>query len=102
MSTPPTPPAPPGVPVTPGAAARREITLISHSPLFYWWPIWFLGFIMALITWVENNRLAIIPSGAKVSEVARTDQTTEYRLVAPNPPTKSLTEAVTATGDPTV
>ena len=24
-------------------AAKREITLISHSMLFYWWPIWVVG-----------------------------------------------------------
>lgn len=97
MSTAPTPPA---VATPP---ARREITLISHSPLFYWWPIWFLGFIMALITSTENHRLAIVPAGAKVSELSEKsdDKVKSYVISVPNPTTKSLSDAVTATVDPT-
>lgn len=98
MSTAPTPlPPPPGTP--PGS--RREITLISHSPLFYWWPIWFLGYIMALITYMEDNRLAIVPSGTKVVEVQSADDKTKEYTLKTTGTTKSLTDAVTATGDPT-
>jgi hypothetical protein len=99
MSTAPTPPAPPtGTP-----PAKREITLISHSPLFYWWPIWFLGYIMALLTYTENNRLAIVPAGSKVVEVSEKsdDKKKTLEIASPNPTTKSLSDAVTATGDPT-
>jgi hypothetical protein len=39
----------------------REIRLVSHSNLFYWWPVWLVGFIFALWTLIENNRLAIVP-----------------------------------------
>jgi hypothetical protein len=97
MSTAPTPPAAPGA----TAPAKREITLISHSPLFYWWPIWVLGFIMALITYLENHRMAIVPAGSKVIELASDDKVKEYKLSVPTPTTSSLTNAVTATGDPT-
>jgi hypothetical protein len=99
MSTAPTP-----VPPTPGAPAggRREITLISHSPLFYWWPIWILGYVMALITYMEDHRLAIVPAGSKVLEVQTADAgLKKYEVTVPAPTTKSLSEAVTATGDPT-
>ena len=45
-----------------GTPQTREIRLISHSSLFYWWPVWLFGFIFSLWTLVENNRLAILPS----------------------------------------
>jgi hypothetical protein len=62
MSSALTPPAP--APAAP--PAKREITLISHSMLFYWWPIWVIGYIFALITFLEDHRLVILPAGATV------------------------------------
>ena len=74
--------------------AKREITLISHSMLFYWWPIWVVGLVMAAITYVENNRLAIVPDKSRVS-VSEKDEKgtpTAYRIAVTHP-TKSLEEA---------
>lgn len=45
----------------------REIKLVSHSNLFYWWPVWALAFFMALWTSVENHRLAIVPAQGTVT-----------------------------------
>ncbi len=28
----------------------HEITVISHSNFFYWWPVWLVGYIMAIVT----------------------------------------------------
>lgn len=72
MSTPaPTPaptPKPPGATSTgtrsPGKSS--EIKLISHSSLFYWWPVWGMAFFMAIWTYVEGSRLAIVPAHGKV------------------------------------
>jgi uncharacterized membrane protein len=52
----------------PGATETRpkEIKLVSHSNLFYWWPVWALAFFMALWTWVEGRRLAIVPPDTQV------------------------------------
>lgn len=87
----------------PGAvpAARREITLISHSMLFYWWPIWVVGLVMAAITYVENNRLAIVPDGSKLSVIEKDEKgtPTAYRLAVTHP-TKSLDDARVATESP--
>jgi hypothetical protein len=58
MSTPTTPPALAAVP--PG---QREIRIYSHSTLFYWWPVWAVGFIMAILTFIDGHRMAIVPSG---------------------------------------
>ena len=105
MSTaPPTPPTP-STPATtlssptPAAHGTREVKLISHSPLFYWWPIWVLGYVMALITLFENHRLAIVPDKTEVREMARDGEKYRYELVV-SQPTKALDYAVKATGDP--
>jgi hypothetical protein len=85
-----TPPVPP---------AKREIALISHSMLFYWWPIWLLGFAMAVMTYAEDHRLAILPPGSKVTvESGGPDaETTTYRVGVKNPSTPSLESARKAT-----
>ncbi len=61
----------------------KEIKLVSHSPIFYWWPIWFLGYIMAIITLTENHRLAILPPDAKIDAVTVADKTTGYKIEVP-------------------
>jgi hypothetical protein len=102
MSTTPTPPTPPPPPATPhyaagttGAAKAKEIKLVSHSPIFYWWPIWLLGYVMALITLLEDHRLAILPPDTKVA-VTETDakgQPTKYEIEVKGT-THSLDQAV--------
>jgi len=32
-------------------AKVREIKLISHSDVFYWWPAWVVGYVMALVSY---------------------------------------------------
>src|SRR5262245_43681735 len=104
MSSAPTPPAPSSAPPPGSPPRKREITLISHSMLFYWWPIWVLGFVMAMITYSDNTRLAIVPAGSKVTQITtdaeKQQNTTVYRLAVPNPPTASLTKAEEATTSP--
>jgi hypothetical protein len=78
MSTAPTPPAPAAPP------AKREITLISHSMLFYWWPIWVIGFVMAGLTWYEDSRLAIMPSQTSVGAGVKGEKAINF-TVAVNP-----------------
>jgi len=39
----------------------RELTIISHSNLYYWWPVWAFGFVMAIITYFEGYVMAIVP-----------------------------------------
>ena len=55
-ATPPTPTAPPT------SVAPQEITIVSHSTLFYWWPVWALGFILALLSAFENQVMAVVPA----------------------------------------
>lgn len=42
---------------------KNELVVISHSSLFYWWPVWAIGFIMSAITWFGEQRLATVPTG---------------------------------------
>lgn len=64
--------------VTPSTAPaeRSSITIIGHSPLFYWWPVWAVGFLMACLTYLDGGRLAIVPAGT-VAEKARQVQGVE-------------------------
>ena len=96
MSTAETPPgsiSPPGT----GPGKAQEIKLISHSNLFYWWPVWALAFVMAFWTWFEDHRLAIVPSGGQVTKVA--DGKEGYLLKFPETktPSNSLTRAADLT-----
>lgn len=102
-TSPPTLPAtdhlPPG---SPPGHAPREIKLVSHSPIFYWWPIWLLGYVMALITFVDGTRLAILPADSQVRVLSGDEKRDRYELTVPKgKETKSLKGAVESTSDPT-
>ncbi len=30
-----------------------QVIIYGHSWLFYWWPVWVLGYVMALLTWLR-------------------------------------------------
>lgn len=52
---------------------RTEI-VISHSNLIYWWPVWLAGFVMALITFFDDDRVVIVSHGARVANVNKIDE----------------------------
>jgi hypothetical protein len=54
-----TEPAPPG---DTGARATDKIVVYRHSHLFYWWPVWALGFLFAAVTYFDDMHLAIVPA----------------------------------------
>lgn len=69
-------PAAPRSPVTqptPAAAVPvppQEVVLYGHSPLFYWWPVWAVGYVLAGLTWwhgephaVGGGEIRLHPSG---------------------------------------
>jgi hypothetical protein len=37
------------------------VVLISHSPLFYWWPVWAIGFLMAALSFWGGYQVAFVP-----------------------------------------
>jgi hypothetical protein len=40
---------------------QREILVVSHCALFYWWPVWAVGFLMFGITMMFGQHMAIVP-----------------------------------------
>src|SRR4051812_46708939 len=38
-----------------------EVKVISHSNLFYWWPVWVVGFILGIISFLDGSMMAILP-----------------------------------------
>jgi hypothetical protein len=52
----------------PGGARPREVLIVAHSTLFYWWPVWAVGLLLAGLTWLDGHRLAIVPAGTEVVE----------------------------------
>lgn len=40
-----------------------EVVIISHSPLFYWWPVWAVGFLMAGLSFWQGFQMALVPLG---------------------------------------
>jgi hypothetical protein len=68
MSTAPTPPTP-AVPSSP-----REIRIYSHSSLYYWWPVWFFGFLFAFWSYFDGDRMAIVPGDSRIIEQNKEQQ----------------------------
>jgi hypothetical protein len=40
----------------------NQITIVSHSNLYYWWPVWVVGFVMAIITYFDGYVMAVLPA----------------------------------------
>lgn len=38
----------------PATSPVREVTVYAHSPIFYWWPVWAFGYILALVTYLRG------------------------------------------------
>lgn len=36
-----------------------EIIIYSHSTLYYWWPVWLTGFILALVTYFKGGSIEL-------------------------------------------
>src|SRR5262245_37071100 len=40
-------------------AAEPEVIIYGHSWLLYWWPVWVVGYLMALLTWFHPVQLQL-------------------------------------------
>jgi len=47
-----------------------EVVLISHSMIFYWWPVWAVGFVLAITGYLGGNVMAVVPNGT-IAEAQR-------------------------------
>src|SRR4051794_40983336 len=64
-------------PTPPMPERQQEIRIVSHSNLFYWWPVWAVGFIMAAVTYWSGNDMVVLPKNSEA--VHRADITTESK-----------------------
>lgn len=69
-------------PATP-PTQEREIRVISHSTLFYWWLVWAVGFLMAIITLFSPYRMAIVPEGTQARKAVELTEGKREVLVVP-------------------
>ncbi len=58
---------PPAQPPAPRVAKThdKEIVIVSHSNLFYWWPVWAVGFLVTILSYKDNYRMAFVPAGTE-------------------------------------
>jgi hypothetical protein len=66
--------------------AKREITIVSHSTLFYWWPVWAVGFLLGFITMLSGTVMGVVPTGTEIgnettgtTKLAKPDGTIEEK-----------------------
>lgn len=52
---------------------EREVKIVSHSNLFYWWPVWVAGYLMALLTYWDGHLMAIVPEGTVAQKDCRVE-----------------------------
>ena len=52
-----------------------RIKLVSHSMLFYWWPVWVFGLLFGCLSWLGGSRLAIVPEGTRLRRGAKLERT---------------------------
>jgi hypothetical protein len=58
----------------PSEVRPREVRIVAHTMLFYWWPVWAIGFLLAGLTWLDGSRLAIVPGGTQIVEGVEGDR----------------------------
>jgi hypothetical protein len=62
----------------------REITVYSHSMLFYWWPVWFVGYILAALTLWDQHLLMVVPVHAEVKPIEFKDEKVRNVITIPD------------------
>jgi hypothetical protein len=46
----------------------KEIKIVSHSNLFYWWPVWGFGFVLALMTLWDAHFMVLVPKDTRAEQ----------------------------------
>jgi hypothetical protein len=91
---------PPSSPhAAPPKPVAQEIKIIAHSSLFYWWPVWFFGFLFAAWTYVDNYRLAIVSADSQIREEVQPDGRKVYKIWVEGNSERLLSDSVRARHD---
>jgi len=76
----------------------QEVRVVSHSNLFYWWPVWAGGFILGIISALDGSNMVILPPHTTTAENVMVPVTTKTgtseakRDVFVMPESKSVSE----------
>lgn len=70
-TTPPTMPPSKQPPLRVAKTHDREIVIVSHSNLFYWWPVWAVGFLVCILSYWDNYRMAFVPANTQAFRNAK-------------------------------
>ena len=86
-----------------GMTKPGELPVYHHSNLFYWWPVWALGFVLSAITFFDDKRMAIVPDGTVAAEGRQVEvelgKPLETRDILILKPDKKLVTRKNALGD---
>jgi len=52
--------------LAPAAVTPHEVRIYSHSYLFYWWPVWAVGYLCALLTYINGHTVPFEVGGQTV------------------------------------
>jgi hypothetical protein len=74
----------------------QKVVVVSHSPLFYWWPVWAVGFLLALLTYLRGYQVAFVPEGTVAERGVRLEGHDGPRDVLIAPAGKELPAAPAA------
>jgi hypothetical protein len=66
-----------------GRRRPGEIIVVSHSNLFYWWPVWVVGFIMAGISWFDGVHAGFVRTEKYLPKVVTIKGDVDYVFVDP-------------------
>ena len=56
---------------------NRQLTIVSHSTLFYWWPVWGVGFLLGILSLMWGQRMVVVPKDTKVVRDAKVSEPTK-------------------------
>lgn len=81
------------IPVSELSGQRPQFKVVSHSNLIYFWPVWGLGVVMAILSYNSGSRLVIVPEETAVKAVASDRGVQTYELSVPGKPDNFLSRA---------
>src|SRR5205085_7133794 len=65
----------------PAARPQDQITIISHSTLFYWWPVWAVGLLLGLLTFADKHYLVTVPEDTELARDATVEVPSEGKTI---------------------
>jgi hypothetical protein len=78
-----------------------RIKLVSHSMVFYWWPVWAVGLLLGFLTLLDGQRMAIVPEGTRLRASTDGSQEKNFELEVPAKGADQLVEEAKTPGGAT-